>query len=99
LATLASAPLAPRNVKIGGAVQPSTQLQWEAVDDDNLLGYKVYWRDTTSPQWENSRFVGKVTDYTLKNIVIDNYLFGVVSIGKNGAESLVQFPNKLIGRN
>lgn len=98
LASLASAPLAPQNVKIGGAVQPSTRLQWDAVDDENLLGYKVYWRDTTSPQWENSRFVGKLTDYTLKNIVIDNYLFGVVSIGKNGAESLVQFPNKLIGR-
>jgi len=98
LASLASAPLAPKNVRIGGAVQPSTRLQWDALDDDNLLGYKVYWRDTTSPQWEHSRFVGKVTDYTLKNIVIDNYLFGVVSIGKNGAESLVQFPNKLIGR-
>ncbi|MCL4127101.1 UNVERIFIED_CONTAM: hypothetical protein GTU68_060125 [Idotea baltica] len=98
LASLASAPLAPQNVRIGGAVQPSTRLKWDAVNDENLLGYKVYWRDTTSPQWQNSRFVGKITDYTLKNIVIDNYLFGVVSIGKNGAESLVQFPNKLIGR-
>ena len=98
LASLASAPLAPKNVKIGGAVQPSTRLQWDAVEDDNLLGYKIYWRDTTSPQWQHSRFVGKVTDYTLKNIVIDNYLFGVASVSKNGAESLVQFPNKLIGR-
>ncbi len=98
LASLASAPLAPQNVKIGGAVQPSTQLQWDAVASNDLLGYKIYWRDTTSPQWQYSRFVGKVTDYTLKNIVIDNYLFGVASISKNGAESLVQFPNKLIGR-
>ena len=98
LASLASAPLAPQNVKIGGAVQPSTQLQWDAVKDDNLLGYKIYWRDTTSPQWQKSRFVGKITDYTLKNIVIDNYLFGVASVGKNGAESMVQFPNQLIGR-
>ncbi|MCL4142698.1 UNVERIFIED_CONTAM: hypothetical protein GTU68_009357 [Idotea baltica] len=99
LASLASAPLAPKNVKIGGAVKPSTQLQWDAVEDDDLIGYKIYWRDTTSPQWQYSRFVGKVTDYTLKNIVIDNYLFGVASVGENGAESLVQFPNKLIGRN
>ncbi|MET2985290.1 M28 family metallopeptidase [Aureibaculum conchae] len=98
LASLASAPLAPKNVKIGGAVKPSTRLQWDAVEDDNLQGYKVYWRDTTSPQWQYSRFVGKTNDYTLKNIVIDNYLFGVASVGKNGAESLVQFPNKLIGR-
>ncbi|WP_117883381.1 M28 family peptidase [Aureibaculum luteum] len=98
LASLASAPLAPKNVKIGGAVQPSTRLQWDEVKDDHLMGYKIYWRDTTSPQWQHSRFVGKVTAYTLKNIVIDNYLFGVASIGKNGAESLVQFPNKLIER-
>lgn len=96
LASLASAPPAPESVKIGGAVQPSTELRWDAVEDDNLLGYKIYWRDTTSPQWQKSRFVGKTTDYTLKNIVIDNYLFGVASVGKNGAESLVQFPRQII---
>lgn len=99
LAALASAPAAPKNVMIGGAVQPSTRLKWDAVVDDNLIGYKVYWRDTTSPQWQHSRFVGNVTDYTLKNIVIDNYLFGVAAVGKNGAESLIQFPRKLIPRN
>lgn len=96
LASLASAPPAPENVKIGGAVQPSTRLKWDAVEDDDLLGYKIYWRDTTAPQWQKSRFVGKTTDYTLKNIVIDNYLFGVASVGKNGAESLVQFPRQII---
>lgn len=96
LASLASAPLAPNNVMIAGAVQPSTRLKWDKVDDENVIGYKVYWRDTTSPQWQFSRFVGKITDYTLKNIVIDNYLFGVASVSKNGAESLIQFPRKLI---
>ncbi len=96
LASLASAPLMPQNVMIGGAVQPSTTLQWDAVDDPDLIGYKIYWRDTTSPQWQKSRFVGKQTKYTLKNIVIDNYFFGVASVAKNGAESMVQFPQKLI---
>ena len=96
LASIASAPLEPENVMIAGAVQPSTRLKWESPEDDNIIGYKIYWRDTTSPIWQKSRFVGNVTDYTLKNIVIDNYLFGVASIGKNGAESLIQFPRKLI---
>ena len=96
LASLAAAPLAPENVMIAGAVEPSTRLKWDASNDENIIGYKIYWRDTTSPQWENSRYVGKVTDYSLKNIVIDNYLFGVASVGKNGAESLVQFPRKQI---
>ncbi len=96
LASLASAPAQPNHVLIGGAVQASTTLKWDAIDDDNLLGYKIYWRDTTAPQWQNSRFVGKLTQFTLDNIVIDNYFFGVASVGKNGAESLIQFPQGLI---
>lgn len=96
LASLASAPAKPNHVLIGGAVQASTTLSWDPIDDDNLLGYKIYWRDTTSPQWQQSRFVGKLTKFTLENFVIDNYFFGVASIGKNGAESLVQFPQGLI---
>lgn len=96
LAALASAPPEPKNVSIGGAVQPSTRLKWDAVNDNDIIGYKIYWRDTTSPQWQYSRFVGNTTDYTLENIVIDNYLFGVASVGKNGAESLIQFPKQII---
>jgi hypothetical protein len=98
LASLAAAPIEPKNVMIAGAVQPSTRLKWDKSDDKTIIGYKIYWRDTTSPVWQKSRFVGNVTDYTLKNVVIDNYLFGVASIGKNGAESLIQFPRKLIPR-
>lgn len=98
LASLASAPAKPNNVLIGGAVKPSTRLKWDAVNDDNLLGYKVYWRDTTAPQWQHSRFVGKQNFVTLKNIVIDNYFFGVASVAKSGAESLIQFPQGLIPR-
>jgi hypothetical protein len=39
-----------------------------------------------------------VTNYTLEGIVIDNYLFGVAAVGKNGHESLVSYPGGLIGR-
>lgn len=98
LASLAWAPPAPENVRIGGAVRPSTALAWDAVDDPNLAGYKVYWRDTTAPQWEHSRFVGDVTEYTLENLVIDNYLFGVASVGRDGNESVVSFPRGLLPR-
>lgn len=100
LAGLAAAPAAPKNVKIGGAVQPSTRLQWDPVEDTNLAAYKVYWRETTSPQWEKFRYFDKnTTDVTLENIVIDNYLFGVAAVGKDGNESLVVFPGGLIRRN
>lgn len=99
LAALAWAPPQPRNVQIGGAVRPSTRLKWDPVDDPDLAGYKIYWRDTTSPQWQYSRFVGKdVTDFTLENIVIDNFLFGVASVSKDGHESTVVYPTTLIRR-
>jgi len=99
MAALAWAPLAPTEVKIGGAVQPSTTLQWEAVEDSLIAGYKVYWRETTAPQWQYSRFVGMKSQYTLRGIVIDNYLFGVASVGRDGNESIVVFPGGLIPRN
>jgi len=98
LAGIAWAPPAPTQVMIGGAVQPSTTLQWDAVEDKDVVGYKIYWRDTTAPQWQYSRFVGNVTKFTLKKVVIDNYLFGVVAVGKDSHESVVAYPNTLIPR-
>jgi len=98
LAALAWAPPAPAFVEIGGAVRPSTTLRWEPVEDKDIQGYKVYWRDTTAPQWQYSKFVGNITEYTLKNVVIDNYLFGVVAVGKNRHESVVAYPSTLIAR-
>ena len=97
LAALASAPPQPENVKIGGAVQPSTTLVWDAVNDENLAGYKIYFRDTTSPTWDSYRLVNKdVSRHTLEGIVIDNYLFGIASVGKDGHESLVVFPGEVM---
>ena len=98
LARLAWAPPAPADVRIGGAVRPSTTLEWEAVDDPRVAGYKVYWRDTTAPRWQNSRWVGNVTGFTLQGLVIDNYLFGVAAVGRDGNESVVAFPNGQIRR-
>lgn len=94
LASLASAPPSPTEVGIGGIVEPSAKLKWNTVD--GAKGYKIYWRDTTSPTWDNSRYVGDVTEFTLEGIVIDNFLFGVAAIGENGYESLVVFPNKIL---
>ena len=93
LASLAAAPPSPKEVGIGGIVEPSAKLRWSKVD--GAKGYKVYWRDTTSPTWDNSRYVGDVTEFTLDGIVIDNFFFGVAAVGANGYESLVVFPNQI----
>lgn len=95
LAGMASAPPFPADVTIEGAVRPSTTLKWTIPQGEaaaNLAGYKVYWRLTTEAQWTRSRFVGLVDSATLKNIVIDNYFFGVASVSKEGYESPVVFP-------
>lgn len=96
IASLANAPLAPSKVKIGGAVSANTTLEWQKSDDPNILGYKIYWRETTSPTWDNSIFTTNTNSFTIKNLVIDNYYFGVAAVGKNGFESLVVFPEGII---
>lgn len=93
MANLAWSPSQPKNVQIGGIVQASVKLKWEKVE--GAVAYKIYWRDTTSPTWDYSRIVKNQTEYTLKGIVIDNFFFGVASVGKDGHESVVVFPNTI----
>jgi len=98
LAGLGWAPPAPEDVRIGGAVQPSTTLQWKESNDPNIAGYKLYWRLTTSPTWDNYVYVTGTNEHTLEGIVIDNYYFGVAAVGKDGNESTVVFPYQQIRR-
>ncbi|CUS48079.1 MAG: putative aminopeptidase [Idiomarinaceae bacterium HL-53] len=95
LASMAWAPAPPTGVEISGAVSPDTTLKWDAPraeEVENIRGYKIYWRYTDQPQWQFSREVGNVSEYTLENVVIDNYFFGVASINNEGIESPVVFP-------
>ena len=95
LASIAWAPPAVSELTIGGIVEASVRFKWSKIDDPNVKGYRIYWRETTSPTWDHSRFVGNVSETTLKGIVIDNFFFGIATIGKNGIESPVIFPNKI----
>jgi len=100
LASLASAPAPPNGVQVRGAVSSSTTLSWNRLDagqNPQLSGYRVHWRLTTDPQWTYSVFVpgsgqGEEMTYTLENVVIDNYFFGVSSVASDGTESPVVFP-------
>ena len=95
LASLAWAPPTVKKFSIGGIVQASVKFKWEKVKDSKIAGYKIYWRDTTSPIWQNERFIGNVNSYKLKGIVIDNFFFGISTVGKNGFESQIVFPNEV----
>ena len=43
----------------------------------------------TSPFWDKEIFVGNVTEYLMKDVSIDDRIFGVKAIDKNGNASLV----------
>ena len=92
LVSLAWAPPAPDSVRIAGAVQPSPTLRWQAVNAPDLAGYRIYWRKPSEVNWTHSRFVGNVTQFTLPNVIIDNYFFGVAAVDREGHESMVAFP-------
>ncbi|HEV2883699.1 MAG TPA: M28 family metallopeptidase [Pyrinomonadaceae bacterium] len=93
LAALALAPARPKNVGLVTArLTNDTDLKWEANKEPDLAGYEIVWRETTSPVWTGSRFVGKVTSFTVLGMSKDNYFFGVRAVDKAGYRSPVSFP-------
>ncbi|MCK6455207.1 MAG: M20/M25/M40 family metallo-hydrolase [Phycisphaerae bacterium] len=80
LANLARAPAVPRDVRIITArLSHDTTLRWTAGREADMFGYEVVWRETTSPVWQERRFVGNVTEVTLP-MSKDNNCFGVCAI-------------------
>lgn len=94
LASMALAPAPPAGVAIEGAVTPHTTVRWKA--QAGAVAYRVWWRDTTDAQWTHSRLVpaapGEAQSATLRNITVDDWFFGVSSVGADGHESPVVFP-------
>lgn len=65
-------------------------LSWHSdSSEDDLAGYAIVMRKTTSAYWEKEIFVGNVTKYIIPNVNIDELVFGVKAIDKAGDESLV----------
>ena len=93
LASLALAPAAPTKVQVKTAqLENDTQLVWEANQEADLAGYRIVWRDTTSPLWQGSQFVGKVSEFKVKGKSKDNYFFGVQAVDTDGNVSVASYP-------
>jgi hypothetical protein len=90
MASLSRAPAPPTAVDSEGALATDTTLSWHKVP--GAAGYRVHWRDTTAPQWQYARAVGDVDRAVLKDVVIDDWYFGVSSVSADGYESPVVFP-------
>jgi len=90
MAALSRAPAPPNGVTIEGALATDTTVHWNRVP--GAAGYRVHWRDTTAAQWQHARAVGDVDQTVLKNVVIDDWFFGVSAVSADGYESPVVFP-------
>jgi Zn-dependent M28 family amino/carboxypeptidase len=90
MASLAHAPAPPTGVDIAGEVAYDTTVSWKPVP--GAAGYRVWWRETTAPQWEHARDAGNATSLKLAKINIDDYYFGVSSVSADGWDSPVVFP-------
>jgi hypothetical protein len=94
LANLALAPARPKGVAIvTSRLTNDTDLKWDANADADLAGYEVVWRDTTSAEWTDSKFVGNVTTYSAKGMSKDNYFFGVRAVDRDGNKSPIVYPH------
>lgn len=94
LAVLALAPAAPVVADERGRPlldrQPSgydARLRWQA--SPGAAGYRVFWRDAWTADWQHERTVGGVTELVMPGLSIDDHVFGVAAFGPGGHESLV----------
>ena len=90
MASLAMAPPPPSGLGVKGAVAYDTTLSWKPSAD--AASYNAWWRETTAPQWQHVQKAGDADSVVLKNIILDDFFFGVSAVNKDGWESPVEFP-------
>jgi|CZKI01.1.fsa_nt_gi hypothetical protein len=94
LAVLARAPAPPRDVQIEAArLENDTTLRWAPNPEPDLAGYRIVWRETTSPFWEHGLDLPRnVTRTTVRDVSKDNVVFGVEAFDAAGHASPAVFP-------
>jgi hypothetical protein len=104
-ASLANAPSAPQTVReiltgsakgrkvpnlSRGASKYDAILRWKDPQPaEDLAGYAIVVRSTTAPFWDHEIFAGKVNEFTLPGLSIDDVILGVKAIDLQGHESMV----------
>ena len=93
LATLASAPGKPQNVRVlTAALDNNTELTWSAPAGMPAgATYEVVWRDTDEPTWTMFVSAGAATSIKLP-VSKDNVIFGVRSVDAAGHRSMAVIP-------
>ncbi len=93
VATMALAPAAPDVMGRGGPMLGRGESGYDAAMEwaasPGAVGYRVVWREAWAPDWQYEVMVGNVNEWTLPDLSIDDYVFGVAAVGAGGHESLV----------
>jgi len=86
LAAIAAAPMPPAP-KVEAALSTDTKITWQPVP--GATSYTVWQRRTDASEWDAKPALAAVTATaaTLKGVRGDDWLFGVSSVGSNGARS------------
>ncbi len=98
LATMALAPAPPENVRFAASRQGyDTPITWKPNTEDDVVGYRVLWRETFEPFWTHSL---EVTDAkaTITRVSKDDCFFAVQSIDRDGNASVPVFVRPASGR-
>jgi hypothetical protein len=93
LAALALGPSVPREAELENLrLEMDSTLRWKANPEPDVAGYRILWRETTSPVWQNALDVGNVTRHTIAGLSKDNVIFGVQAYDKDGNLSVPAYP-------
>ena len=93
IASLALGPAVPRDVEMENfRLEADTTLRWQPNREPDLAGYRIVWRETTSPVWQNAVDVGNTTRHTLTGVSKDNFMFGVQAYDRDGNLSVAAYP-------
>jgi hypothetical protein len=66
------------------------ELKWtDFKDSGSPVGYVIVMRRTTAPDWQYEWYVGPVHEFTFADTSIDDLVFGVRAVGRDGNESPV----------
>jgi hypothetical protein len=90
-ARFATAPGAPANATIAGALSRDTTVKWPAVP--GAARYRVRWRRNDKQVWTDSRDVAG-TETLLRQVPVDDHFVGVSSLSADGSESVVTFAGR-----
>lgn len=71
----------------GAVAGYDANLRWVAAP--GAVGYRIYWRDAWTRDWQHQQLVGNVTQFVLPRLSIDNVVIGVAAVGPDGHESLI----------